>query len=268
MAGWILPVALVIVAESAAPDEPVVPTVTEPALGADAVLDSMGTAPAPQAEPEPEADPVAEPAVSSDFGTDLAASDAPILQDEPPASTSSSQEDGASPVVRAEPGLWGMSFVFGGLAPLSIAGTSDFNVNRLVFTEIGMRRVLDNGWAIPFSVGAGVFHHNPDEGGNQNDVGLSAAVGVRKAFRVWRRIAPYVGGDFRLSYLDPTGDNNWLVGIGLGPNLGIEYYVGDRVSLLLQADATLGFGVFDGLVQVSVATQISAGGQTSLVFYF
>jgi hypothetical protein len=162
-----------------------------------------------------------------------------------------------------------MEFVFGGLAPMSIAGLNDYAINRLFMTEIGFRRVLKNGWAIPFSAGLGVFHNNPDgDGGNQNDVGVSATVGVRKTFRGWRRINPYVGGAFNLHYVDPTGDNNWNVGFGIGPVVGIEYFVGNRVSLLLQGQANLGVQIFDGLVQVSAATTISAGGQMGLLFYF
>jgi hypothetical protein len=195
----------------------------------------------------------------------------------PRAASTAAADDAAEPdtkpVVRSREGLWAMQFTFGGLAPMSIGGINDYGINRLFMTELGFRRVFRNGWTLPFSIGAGVFHHNPeDQEGidtpNQNDVGLAATVGILKSFRVWRRIAPYGGGQFHLHYLDPTGDNNWNVGLGIGPVLGIEYYVGDRVSLLLQGQAILGFQIFDGLLQVSAATQISAGGQTGLVFYF
>ena len=176
--------------------------------------------------------------------------------------------DGHREIVRAEAGNWGMQFVFGGLAPMSIAGVNRFAVNRLLFSEIGVRRVFKR-VVLPFSVGLGVFHQNPDgSAGNQNDFGLSASMGVLVPFRVWRRIAPYVGGSFHIRYLDPTGDNNWLVGFSIGPLLGIEYYVAHRVSLLLQANATLGINIFDSLTQIGANTNISAGGQMGLVFYF
>lgn len=182
------------------------------------------------------------------------------------ASDGPAEEDG-SPVERAKPGHWGMQFTFGGLAPLSIAGINDLGVGRLLFSEIGFRRVTQN-LIIPFSIGAGVFHHAVDGGSKQNDFGLAASVGVLKPFRVWRRISPYVGGTFHLHYVDPTGPDNWLVNVSIGPTIGTEFYIGHRVSLLFQADARLGINAFDGATQVSAATSLTAGGQTGLVFYF
>lgn len=253
------------------------PTTTSDRTATDTVAEEPAAEPSPDpltAEPEPLPEPEPEPDVSADasFGTSATptATVAPATDDEvaPRAAVADAAADDGSPVVRPEAGQWGMQFTFGGLAPMSIAGIDDFGVNRLLFSELGFRRVLGNGWVVPFSIGAGVFHHNPDMGPSQNDVGLSGSVGVKKWFRQWRRIAPFAGGDFRVSYLDPTGDNNWLVGIGLGPNLGIEYFVGDRVSLVLQGDANLAINVFDGLVQVDFGTSLSFGGQMGLAFYF
>ena len=161
-----------------------------------------------------------------------------------------------------------MQFTFGGLAPMSVAGIDDFTVDRLLFSELGVRRALPRGWAIPFSVGIGVFHQDPAQGEDETDVGLSASVGFRRSFRVWRRIAPYFGADLRVTYLDPAGTNDWLVGLSLGPNLGIEYFFADRASLLLQGDISVNLNIYDGLVQVRTATQVSGGGQMGLVFYF
>lgn len=163
--------------------------------------------------------------------------------------------------------MWGMQFTFGGLGPLSIGGINDHGVNRLLFTELGFRRVFPR-VIIPFSVGAGIFHHNPESGSSQNDAGLAATVGVLVPFRVWRRISPYAGGQVQLQYLDPTGDNNWLVNLGLGPVIGIEFYIAHRVSLLFQGQALIGINIFDGLTQVNAATSLMAGGQTGLIFYF
>jgi hypothetical protein len=105
-------------------------------------------------------------------------------------------------------------------------------------------------------------------GDSQNDVGLAASVGAQRYFRVWRRIAPYVGGRFRLDYTEPNGRANWQVGFGFGPVLGIEYFVGDRVSLSLQGEALVGINARSGLLQVDVATRLDAGGQMGLTFYF
>jgi hypothetical protein len=141
-------------------------------------------------------------------------------------------------------------------------------INRLLFTELGFRRVFDNGWVVPFSIGAGIFHHNPDTGGSQNDVGLAFTVGVLRYFRTWRRIAPHGGGNVRLHYLDPTGSANWRINLIFSGLLGIEYFVGDRVSLLLQGEVGIGVSILDQLQQVRAATQVPAGGQMGLVFYF
>lgn len=167
-----------------------------------------------------------------------------------------------------EPGLWGMQFTFGGLAPMSVGGVQDIDANRLMFTELGFRRVLKNDWALLFGVGAGLFRHNPEDGDTQNDVGLSVSYGFLHWFRTWRRIAPYAAGRMRVSYAEPTGTGNWNVQVGLGPALGIEYFVGHRVSLSMQGEAQLGFSVFPGLVQTQLATRLEAGGQMGLNFYF
>jgi hypothetical protein len=214
----------------------------------------------PAVEPTPAVEPVSTPAVAA----------APAYDDEvaPSRRASRDDDDDDEPVERFEPGQWGMQFTFGGLAPMSVAGVRDLGINRLVFTELGFRRVLSEQWVLPFSIGAGVYHHNPDSGDTQNDVGFAASVGVQRYFRVWRRIAPYAGGRIRFDYAEPNGRANWRVGFGLGPALGIEYFVGDRVSLTLQGEALVGIGSSPGLLQVEWAMRLQAGGQMGLVFYF
>jgi hypothetical protein len=247
--------AMTVHAAPALPDS----TATEPAPAP-----ASEPVPEPEPAPEPTPEPTPEPAVTASARVD------PIDMpgDEGNGNGNKRKLSPESPVETAKDGMWAMEFVFGGLGPLSIAGTDSHGVNRLLFSEIGFRRQFKR-VAIPFSVGAGVFHHNPEgSAGTQNDAGLSATVGIRVGFRPWRRIAPYWGGTFNLAYLDPTGDNNWLVRLGLGPLIGIEYYIAHRVSLLLQAQATVGINIFDGLTQVAASTAISAGGQLGLLFYF
>ncbi len=151
---------------------------------------------------------------------------------------------------------------------MSIGGLNDVSAGRLMFSELGVRRAFDNGWALPFSAGVGWVQYNPDEGDTEHDAGVSVSIGVRKSFRVWRRIAPYTGGDVRVTYVDPNGSDNRLVGLSFGPNLGIEYFVANRVSLLLQGDLTLALAFSEGAVQTDLATRVSGGGQMGLVFYF
>jgi hypothetical protein len=184
-----------------------------------------------------------------------------------------------SPVVRAAPGNWGLSFSFGGLAPMSVFGFGSYPqgaaapgaVPSVIFTEIGARAVLKSIY-IPFSVGLGVFNNTsrPMTGPSTSvtDFGLAFSGGILYPFRVWRRISPYVGGMLHLSYVDPDGPDNWQVNLGLGPVLGVEYFVFDRVSLSFQGDFALGVLITSPAAQLALNTVISGGGRAQLNFYF
>lgn len=231
----------------------------------------------PTAEPTPSPDPTPIPApVSAAEASRSAPADAEVTPGVLPreGDGDDSREGGDAIVERPSAKMWGMQFTFGGLAPMSIGGLSEQAANRLLVSELGFRRVLSERWTLPFSIGAGVFSHRA-EGVDptsavdpENDVGLAASFGVQRYFRVWRRIAPYTGGRIALQYLEPDGRANWMVNVGIGPMIGVEYFVADRVSLLLQGEALFNTSIFDGLVQIEFATQIVAGGQTGLVFYF
>lgn len=278
--GWVVPVLTLaapsVVHAGPAAEDAGPPSLPEPADGSATPAD------------EPTSDPAADAGVdtsasadttttSADLSTDAAVEPAPVgaadTEAAPFDKKSDTEKDPDSPVVRAENGDWAFSFIFGGLAPMSITGINNFSFSRLFFSELGFRRKFDR-ITIPFSVGVGVFHHNPDDEpmdgipDHQNDVGLAGTVGLQYDFRQWRRIVPHVGGLFHIHYLDPTGDDNWLVNLGIGPFLGIEYYIGDRVSLLLQGTALVGVNIFDTLTQVSFLTTIAYGGQMGLNFYF
>jgi len=187
-------------------------------------------------------------------------------------SPSASGETGASsdPVVRAAAGDWGMFFRAGGLANLTleqdamnVSGGSD----GLLVTQVGLRPVITEHWIIPFHVGMGVRFLSPDVGDTRTDFGLLAGVGVEYHFRIWRRISPFVGGGFNIGMDDPSGGGNWAFMIGLAPTLGIEYYIGDRVSLLLQYLMSFDFTFQDGGTSMRVFNT-RAGGALSIAFYF
>ncbi|HRI54032.1 MAG TPA: hypothetical protein PLW65_28025 [Pseudomonadota bacterium] len=218
-------------------------------LGLGLLLCALGTGEARAQEPAP-TDPIAAAA---------AASDAPKVVVAP--------DD--SPVVRAAPNNWAMTFAFGGLGSLTANGIVDQKAGNLLFTEIGFRAVLSS-VTIPFSVGLGLANTSSLKGPSTSstDVGLSFTGGVLKSFRVWRRIAPYFGGLFHFSYLDPSGDNNWIIGLSIGPVLGIEYYIADRVSLLAQGTFQFGVSLTDPQAAIGLGSAISGGGQLGLVFYF
>jgi hypothetical protein len=174
-----------------------------------------------------------------------------------------------SPVVRAVANNYGMTFSFGGLGNLKTDGLLDQKAGNLLFTELGFRAVLSS-VTIPFSVGLGIANTTTRTSPmvSATDFGLSATGGVLKYFRVWRRIAPYFGGLFHFHYLDPSGDNNWTIGMSLGPVLGIEYYIGDRVSLYAQGTFQFGVTITDPMAAIGLGSSISGGGQMGITFYF
>lgn len=249
-------------------------------------LTALQAAP-PSPSPEPRSPPAAPLAVTSEASetsettvietpapaASTPTESAPPAAAAPPATVPSpplvGPGEAAEPVVRAGPGNWGMTFIFGGLAPLSVAGLGDQSLgDGLMFTEIGVRRVFKR-VVVPFSFGAGVSQRQ-STGATKPTVsaGLSASVAVLKGFRVWRRIAPYFGGFLHTHYVDAAGPNNWLVNISVGPILGIEYYLGDRVSLYGQGIVGVGPSLSKTSIQWVAHTAIAAGGQLGLTFYF
>jgi hypothetical protein len=244
--------------------------------------------PAPsQPAPAATATPVAAPApvtttatVSTTTTAPSAATSAPAVAPTPwvapapvvapaPAVTEPPPPPDTQPVVRAAPGNWGMTFIFGGLAPLSFGGLGDQQIGQsLMFTEIGVRRVFKK-VVIPFSFGAGISRDQPVGQTNKTtSAGVSASVAVLKGFRVWRRIAPYYGAFLHFHYIHPPGAGNWLVNVSVGPILGVEYFLADRVSLYGQGIFGIGPDITRNTVSVRASSAIAAGGQLGLTFYF
>lgn len=205
--------------------------------------------PEPKLEPKPERKPEPKPEASARAG----------------ASTDSSGVPMDGPAVRALGGNWGIFFRFGGLATMTSTGNSDTDAGVLI-TQAGMRYVVNQNWIIPFWVGTGVLVQKQDNVDAQANWGLSAGGGFEYHFRIWRRISPLVGAQIGIGARDPSGSNNWVVGIGFGPVLGVEYYVADRVSLIAQYFFTLQFEFRDSRFDYTMNTL--AGGALNLVFYF
>jgi long-subunit fatty acid transport protein len=162
---------------------------------------------------------------------------------------------------------------------MSVGGVQSFTVGRALMAEVGIRYMLADKWALPFSFGAGLLNLSPNGGGDAStDLGLSFTVGFQRYFRTWRRIAPYFGAKLSMSYVDPSGEKNYFVRIGIGPALGIEYFIADRVSLSMEYNVFLSFqiegdnasraaGALGGTV-VAFNTSLWMGGQMALTFYF
>ncbi len=183
-----------------------------------------------------------------------------------------SSESAVSPVVTSKPGDFALTFTFGGLGNMNVGGTNSAKVGNMMFSELGARAVLKS-VIIPFSLGVGITNNLPDAGDSRTDFGLSASVGILKQFRVWRRIAPYFGGMFHLHYLDPSTPPNapntdYQVQIALGPVLGVEYFIADRVSLYMQGQLLLGLSFTDAVIETQFLTNLLAGGQLGLAVYF
>ena len=229
---------------------------------------------------QPPAEPAAAPAAEEPVPTDSPPAAAPeptaVATSAPaaPAPAPMPAPDGGKPpdtqpVIRAAPGNWGMTFIFGGLGPLSVAGLGDQPLaDGLIFTEIGVRRVFKK-FVLPFSFGAGIAHRTrPGTSTPETAAGVSASIAVLKGFRVWRRIAPYTGAFLHTHYVDAPGPDNWLVNISVGPILGIEYFLADRVSLYGQGVFAIGPNLTKTSVQFVAQAVMAAGGQLGLTFYF
>lgn len=197
----------------------------------------------------------------------------PTIPPPPPPGSESKNPPGDSPVVRATEGNFAFSFLFGGLGTLRTSGMADQQVTmNTMFTEFGARAVLGS-VIIPFSAGLAIGANVPKMGDTSTDFGISATVGVVKTFRVWRRIVPQFGGSFHFHYLDPATapmapNNDWRVGLSVGPVIGVEYYVADRVSVLTQGTFQFGINITDPAAVVGLGTAITGGGQLGLNFYF
>ena len=207
----------------------------------------------------------AEPTTTAHAATGTATATAP------PAATTDVSGDppDTEPVLRPRPGHWGMTFIFGGLAPLSVAGLGDqLLIDDLIFTEIGVRRVFKR-FVLPISFGAGVVHRRDVDGARPSvAAGIGFSIAILKGFRVWRRIAPYYGAFIHTHYVDAPGRDNWLVNLAVGPILGIEYFIAERVSLYGQAVIAVGPTFAKDSLEFAAHAVMAAGGQLGLTFYF
>ncbi len=164
--------------------------------------------------------------------------------------------DPEAPVVRAAAGNMGMYFRFGGLATLTASGNTR-NVGPVAFTQVGLKFVLSESWMVPLYFSTGIRLDstenptNPSEPDSDEETnwGLEVGSGFEYHFRIWRRISPFFGLNVGVGFEDPTGEDNLRFGVGLGPILGVEYYIADRVSLTAMY-----------MVVIQIAHQEQAGG--------
>ena len=177
-----------------------------------------------------------------------------------------------APVVRAEGGNLGLFFRFGGLASLEATNNSR-SVNGLILTQVGLKFVLSERLMIPVTFGTSLRNQSTGPA-DATDAGLDVGGGIEYHFRIWRRISPFIGGNLGVGFVNPTGDGNNIFGFGIGPVLGVEYYVADRVSLTAMYMFVIQIENQDnGPLPVNESTteltlQTLAGGALNLTIYF
>ena len=176
----------------------------------------------------------------------------------------------AGPVVRAEGGNIGMYFLFGGLAGLTHSNV-ERNIGALLFNRVGVKFAFSEKWMLPIWFGTGLRVDSVDAPGVDatTDWGIDLGVGFEYHFRIWRRISPFFGAGLGFDIQDQTGSDNIRFGMGLGPTLGVEYYIGDRLSL-----SALYMFVIQLVYQDSAAATTTfgfstlAGGAVTITYYF
>jgi hypothetical protein len=173
-----------------------------------------------------------------------------------------------SPVVRADAENLGLFFRFGGLAGLTHSNTQ-VNVGPLLFNHVGMKYVFSEEWMLPMWFGTGVRIDSPSQGDSATNWGIGLGAGVEYHFRIWRRISPFFGGLFGLDMEDPTGESNLYFGVGLGPTLGVEYYIGDRLALTAMYMFMIQIMFQDGATSnTTFGLSTLAGGALNITYYF
>lgn len=168
-------------------------------------------------------------------------------------------------VIIAEGGDLGLSFRFGGLASLSLDGDTRV-VSNFPITQVGLKIVSSREVHIPISFGF-AFRDVADGGGRDDAVvGFDLNAGIEYYFRIWRRIAPYFGATVGLGYTDI--ENDALIGFGIGPVIGVQYYIADRVSLGAEYAFSFQIATLTDEAEKLINLSTSAGGQAYLTVYF
>ncbi|MFH2010003.1 MAG: hypothetical protein ABI333_25630 [bacterium] len=227
--------------------------------------------PRPRRQASDTEDPAASPASRPTAATRTQTPSVGAAPDRP-----GSAQSKASPVVRAVAGNWGMFFRFGGLATLD-HGNNTRSVDGLLLTQVGFRYVVTEKIIIPLYFSLGVrFIKPPDNTMDDTESwGMEFGTGIEYHFRIWRRISPFIAFNVGLGVIEPAGDANMTFGIGFGPAMGVEYYIGDRVSITVQYMMTLqieiqqtpnGMGGADEYKTVQFST--IAGGALNITYYF
>ena len=194
--------------------------------------------------------------------------------------------DEDSPVVRAtgEAGNMGLFFRFGGLGEMTATGDQQGGNSGVLNTQIGLKFVMSENFMLPLFFGMGVVmtKANPDAD-SETGFSMDFGVGMEYHFRIWRRLSPFFGAIMKLGFYDPKSDSDvddLTIRFHVGPTIGVEYYIADRVSLSVayMLMITLYASTVNGDNSTSIDFNMStkdgldvaaeSGGSMTLTFYF
>jgi outer membrane protein len=141
--------------------------------------------------------------------------------------------------------------LFGGYMDLDGAGALDVGI------PIGFRGTLyiESGFDAVAHFGVMIAR---DEVLRRYVVGITPALGIRYLFSE-ESLRPYLGVD--LSYLAVFRELGSVHHVGLGPNVGLDVFLGDSVSLGVR-------GVFNVFIALNQPTQLSGGAHLVAATYF
>ena len=139
----------------------------------------------------------------------------------------------AMPAVRAKKGNMGMFFRFAGLGTMAVSGESSPSA-AVLMNEVGIKIVFSETFMLPIFFGMGLNLNTPSEGDSSSNWAMHLGAGMEYHFRIWRRFSPFLGGSLKFGFSDKTGEDNMYFAMSMGPTLGIEYYIADRLSLAAQ----------------------------------
>ncbi len=183
-------------------------------------------------------------------------------------SASAAPSNPEKPVERVESGLWGFAWRFGGLATMAATGNAQ-TAGQVTISQIAVKYVPSESLRVYFAVGTGIQVRAPDGGDANADWGMNLGGGFEYHFRIWRRISPFLGAGLFIGMNDPAGGDNWNFGLQLGPQIGVEYFIGDRVSVQALYNLALMFNFAGNPAQQFAFTfATGSGGLLGLTTYF
>jgi hypothetical protein len=194
--------------------------------------------------------------------------------------------DDASPVVRAsgEEGNMGLFFRFGGLATMTATGDNQGANDGVMNAQLGLKFVMSEKIMVPLFFGMGIVHKKVTDQDGTTGFSMDFGAGVEYHFRIWRRLSPFFGAILKLGFYDKTSDSDaedLSIRFHVGPTIGMEYYIADRVSLAVaymlmitlyadtvNADSTTINFDMSTKSGLDVAAAAESGGYMTLCFYF